>query len=78
MQMVCDKSKNSECSVRIQNGDAYVNIAKTAVESSILNNTTLIGNYTDLLILLLYYNISAQGLEEHQVPIIAHTTSSRT
>ncbi|KAK6186307.1 hypothetical protein SNE40_008369 [Patella caerulea] len=36
-------------------GDADVEIARTAASLSILNSTTLIGEDTDLLILLLYY-----------------------
>ena len=39
-------------------GDADVDIVKTAVETSLQNTTTLIGEDTDLLVLLLYY---AQG-----------------
>ena len=39
-------------------GDADVDIVKTAVETSLQHTTTLIGEYTDLLVLLLYY---AQG-----------------
>ena len=39
-------------------GDADVDIAKTAVDTTILHSTTLIGEDTDLLMLLLHYCIS--------------------
>ena len=36
-------------------GDADVDIVKAAVEASLVHDTTLIGEDTDLLVLLLYY-----------------------
>ncbi len=39
----------------IASGDADVTIAKAAVKNSHLYSTTLIGEDTDLLVLLLYY-----------------------
>ena len=36
-------------------GDADVDIVKAAVDVSLLHTTTLIGEDTDLLVLLLYY-----------------------
>src|SRR6218665_684609 len=44
-----------DCIVMNAQGDADVEIAKAAVETSRLHTTTLIGEDTDLLVLLLHY-----------------------
>ena len=56
--MISDELRERDCTVINALGDADVDIVKTAMEASRLHTTTLIGEDTDLLVLLLYY---AQG-----------------
>ena len=57
--MITDQLRERDCTVVNAHGDAVVDIVKTAVETSPLQHTTtLIGEDTSLLVLLLYY---AQG-----------------
>jgi len=58
IQMISDELRERDCTVVNSIGDADVDIVKAAVEASRLHTTTLIGEDTDLLVLLLYY---AQG-----------------
>ena len=58
IQMISDELRKRDCTVVNALGDADVDIVKAAVEASRLHTTTLIGEDTDLLVLLLYY---AQG-----------------
>ena len=58
IQMISDELRERDCTVVNALGDADVDIVKAAVEASRLHTTTLIGEDTDLLVLLLYY---AQG-----------------
>ena len=54
--MISDQLRERDCTVVNAHGDADVDIVKTAVETSLLQHTTtLIGEDTDLLVLLLYY-----------------------
>jgi len=53
--LIGDQLKEVGCTVIQAEGDADVDIAKTAVNSTILHSTTLIGEDTDLLMLLLHY-----------------------
>ena len=53
IQLIGDTLQKSGCQVLYENGDADVKIAKTAVEESLRKNVTLIGEDTDLLVLLL-------------------------
>ena len=55
VQVIGDTLQKSGCQVFYENGDADVKIAKTAVEESLTKNVTLIGEDTDLLVLLLYH-----------------------
>ena len=55
IQLIGDTLQKSGCLVFYENGDADLKIAKTAVEESLTKNVTLIGEDTDLLVLLLYY-----------------------
>ena len=52
------------CNVINVPGDADVDIVKTAVDSSHQHSTTLIGEYTDLLILLLHYADTNPGIKD--------------
>ena len=56
--LIGDQLKEVGCTVIQAEGDADVDIAKTAVNSTILHSTTLIGEDTDLLMLLLHYCMS--------------------
>ena len=58
VQMISDQLRERDCIVVNAHGDADVDIVKTAVETSLQHTTTVIGEDTDLLVLLLYY---AQG-----------------
>ncbi len=58
IQMITAELRRSGCDVINAPGDADVDIVKAAVEASLVHPTTLIGEDTDLLVLLLYY---AQG-----------------
>ena len=53
--MISDELQNVGCTVIQTAGDADVDIAKTAVDMACVHSTTLIGEDTDLLILLLHY-----------------------
>ena len=53
--LIGDKLKEVGCTVIQADGDADVDIAKTAVNSTDMYSTTLIGEDTDLLLLLLHY-----------------------
>ena len=53
--LISAQLRNSGCNVINVPGDADVDIVKTAVDSSHQHSTTLIGEDTDLLILLLHY-----------------------
>ena len=53
--MISDELRERNCTVVNALGDADVDIVKAAVEASHLHTTTLIGEDTDLIILLLYY-----------------------
>src|SRR6218665_3942710 len=53
--LVSDALRKMDCIVRNAQGDADVDIAKAAVETSRLHTTTLIGEDADLLVLLLHY-----------------------
>ena len=55
IRMISDKLRERDCTVVIAHMDADVDIVKTAVETSLQHTTTLIGEDTDLLVLLLYY-----------------------
>ena len=55
VQMISDQLRERDCIVVNAHGDADVDIVKTAVETSLQHTTTLIGDDTDLLVLLLYY-----------------------
>ena len=55
IQMISDELKERGCTVVNSIGDADVDIVRAAVESSLLHTTTLIGEDTDLLVLLLHY-----------------------
>ena len=48
-------TERRDCTVVDAHGDAGVDIVKTAVETSLQHNMTLIREDTDLLVLLLYY-----------------------
>ena len=58
IRMISDQIRERDCTVVNVHGDADVDIVTTAVETSLRHTTTLIGEDTDLLVLLLYY---AQG-----------------
>ena len=58
IQMISDELRKRDCTVVNALGDADVDIVKAAVKASRLHTNTLIGEDTDLLVLLLYY---AQG-----------------
>ena len=53
--MVSDELRKRGCTVVNAPGDADVLIVKAAVEKSLQHTTTVIGEDTDLLVLLLYY-----------------------
>ena len=55
IRMISDQLRERYCTVVNAHGDADVDIVKTAVETSLRHTTTLIGEDTDLLVLLLYY-----------------------
>ena len=55
IRMISDELRKRDCTVVNAPGDADVDIVKDAVETSLLHTTTLIGEDTDLLVLLLYY-----------------------
>lgn len=52
--MISDALKEKNCTVVHAPGDADVDIVKAAVDASLQHTTTLIGEDTDLLVLLLY------------------------
>ena len=54
-RLISAQLRNKSCNVINVPGDADVDIVKTAVDISHQHSTTLIGEDTDLLILLLYY-----------------------
>ena len=58
IRMISDQLRERDCTVVNVHGDADVDIVTTAVETSPQHTTTLIGEDTDLLVLLLCY---AQG-----------------
>ncbi|KAJ8364405.1 hypothetical protein SKAU_G00132360 [Synaphobranchus kaupii] len=58
IQMLSEELTERDCTVINAPGDADVDIVKAAVDASRLHTTTLIGEDTNLLVLLLYY---AQG-----------------
>ena len=58
IKMISDQLRERDCIVVSAHGDADVDIVKTEVETSLQHTTALIGEDTDLLVLLLYY---AQG-----------------
>ena len=64
--MISDELKELNCTVVNSLGDADVDIVRAAVGSSLLHTTTLIGEDTDLLVLLLYY---AQRDSKRQAPL---------
>ena len=53
--MISDQLRERDCTVVNAHGDADVDIVKTAVETPLQHTTTLIGEETGLLVLLLYY-----------------------
>jgi 5'-3' exonuclease len=55
IDLISDALRNRDCNVINAQGDADVDIVKAAVEASYRQSTTLIGEDTDLLILLLYH-----------------------
>ena len=55
IRMISDQLRVRYCTVVNAHGDACVDIVKTAVETSLHHTTTLMGEDTDLLVLLLYY-----------------------
>ena len=55
INLVSDGLRKRGCNVINASGDADVDIVKAAVESSHLHSTTLIGEDTDLFVLLLYH-----------------------
>ncbi|KXJ04925.1 hypothetical protein AC249_AIPGENE19089, partial [Exaiptasia diaphana] len=55
IKMLSESLRNKVCKVLQADGDADLLIAKTAVASSETKPTTLVGDDTDLLILLCYY-----------------------
>jgi len=54
-RLVSDELRKRGCTVVNAPGDADVIMVKAAVEKSLQHTTTLIGEDTDLLVLLLYY-----------------------
>ena len=58
IRMISDQLRERDCTVVNAHGDADVDIVKMAVEPSLKHTTTLIGEDTDILVVLLYY---AQG-----------------
>ena len=55
IQMITAELRRSGCDVINAHGDADVDIVKAAVEASLVHPTTLIGEDTELPVLLLYY-----------------------
>ncbi|KAK4298605.1 hypothetical protein Pmani_008001 [Petrolisthes manimaculis] len=55
IKMIIAELRRSGCDVVNAPGDADVDIVKAAVRASLVHTTTLIGEDTDLLVLLLYY-----------------------
>ena len=55
IQLISDALKERHCTVVNSLGDADVDIVQAEVRSSLLHTSTLIGEDTDLLVLLLYY-----------------------
>ena len=63
--LISSEMRKKGCNVINAPGDADVEIVKAAVQSSRTQSTTLIGEDTDLLILLLYYaNVQEQNVKE--------------
>jgi len=62
IDLISDELRKRACTVINATGDADVDIVKAAVESSRRRSTTLIGEDTDLLVLLLHY--AYPGAEE--------------
>ena len=66
INLISDKLKKNRCNVINAPGDADVYIVKAAVEASHIHSTTLIGEDTDLLVLLLYHaKTCSKGLYFH-------------
>ena len=63
VQMISDQLRERDCIVVNAHGDADEDIVKTAVETSLQHTATLIGEDTDLLVLLLYYAQGGRGYE---------------
>lgn len=59
IRLVSAELRNRGCTVVNAPGDADVEIVKAAVATSLLHTTTLVGEDTDLLILLLHYTLPA-------------------
>ena len=55
--LIGEQLKKVSCTIIQALGDADVDIAKTAVDSTLLHSTTLIGEDTDFLMLLLHFCI---------------------
>ena len=55
IQMISDQLRERDCTVVNAHGNADMDIVKMAVETSLQHTTTLIGEYTDLLVLLVNY-----------------------
>ena len=53
--MIVGRLENKGCHVVHAEGDANVDIVNAAITMSSFQSTTLIGEYTDLLVLLLFY-----------------------
>ena len=58
IRLIGEKLSNSNCKVIYANEDADMDIAKVGVHELLTKNTTVIGEDTDLLVLLLYYSTS--------------------
>ena len=54
IRLISDKLRQNGCTVVQASGDADVDIVEAAVSSSMTKSTTLIGEDTDLLVLLLF------------------------
>ena len=55
IQLIIDRMQQKGCDVIQAEGDADVDIAKAAINMSAMRPTTLIGEDTDLLVLLLFH-----------------------
>ena len=63
-RLISAQLRNRGCNVINVSGDADVDIVKTAVDSSHQHSTTLIGEDTDLLILLVHYADTDPGIKD--------------